>query len=407
LALTGQVAELAGTWYPLAFLIAGIVAAFSSYSYIKVSQKYPSSGGVAMILKKAYGPTAITGSSALLMYFSMVINESLVARTFAEYVMQAFNLKMTTSISIPVLGVGLLIFAFAVNLLENKRIEKLSYVMAFVKLGGLLVLVLGGLWGSGGDFKGLSILPRQTTAVDFIGAVALGLLAFKGFTTITNSGGAILKPKKNIGRAIQVSLGVCLVFYLLICFAVAGSLNIEDIVVAKDYVLAEAARPVFGKTGVWITVIFAITATVSGAIFSIFAVSRMLSMLTKMEVVPHSHLGMPGDIQKHTLVYTTVLAMVSTVFLDMSKIAALGAIFYVVMDLIVHWGVIKYLRKDVGANLIILITTIALDFVVLGALIWIKIRTDTVILLVSFVGFVLIYLGEKLFIRYKKEEANV
>ena len=38
-ALTGQVAELAGTWFPLAFLLAGIVAAFSSYSYIKVCNK--------------------------------------------------------------------------------------------------------------------------------------------------------------------------------------------------------------------------------------------------------------------------------------------------------------------------------------------------------------------------------
>lgn len=29
-------------------------------------------------------------------------------------------------------------------------------------------------------------------------------------------------------------------------------------------------------------------------------------MLTEMKLVPHSHFGMPGSIQKHTLVYTVV-----------------------------------------------------------------------------------------------------
>ena len=39
----------------------------------------------------------------------------------------------------------------------------------------------------------------------------------------------------------------------------------------------------------------AIIATVSGVIASVFAVSRMLAMLTDMKLVPHSHFGMPGD----------------------------------------------------------------------------------------------------------------
>ena len=84
-ALTGQIAEMAGPAFPIAFLIAAFISGFSAYSYIKVSNKYPSSGGIAMILKKAYGPTVITGAASLLMVLSMIINESLVARTFASY----------------------------------------------------------------------------------------------------------------------------------------------------------------------------------------------------------------------------------------------------------------------------------------------------------------------------------
>ncbi len=405
-ALTGQVAELAGTWFPLAFLLAGIVAAFSSYSYIKVCNKYPSSGGIAMILKKAYGPTTITGASALLMYFSMLINESLVARTFATYTLQAVKIGGEKTFLVPALGVGLLLIAFFVNLMSNKFIQKFSYVMAFVKVGGLGLLAIGGLWVSGFEFDGLSITPQNTGVMGFIGAIAIGILAFKGFTTITNSGGELENAEKNVGRAIIISLGICLFVYLLTCFAVAGNLTIEEIVKAKNYVLSEAARPAFGDWGVWITVAFAIAATVSGVIASAFAVSRMLAMLTNMGIVPHSHFGMPGDIQKHTLVYTIVLAMILTVLFDLSSIASLGAIFYIVMDIVIHWGVLKHLQKEVDASPLIIITAIILDILALSALIWVKIQKDMVVIWASIIGFVIIFAGEKLFLSYTDPEAQ-
>jgi amino acid transporter len=87
-ALTGQVAELARDWFPLAFLVAAVISGFSAYSYVKMANAWPSAGGIAMFLEKSYGRGTITAVCALLMYFSMVINESLVARTFATYSLQ-------------------------------------------------------------------------------------------------------------------------------------------------------------------------------------------------------------------------------------------------------------------------------------------------------------------------------
>jgi amino acid transporter len=42
-ALTGQIAELAGPWFPLSFLFGAIVTAFSAYIYIE-----PPAGAVAV-----------------------------------------------------------------------------------------------------------------------------------------------------------------------------------------------------------------------------------------------------------------------------------------------------------------------------------------------------------------------
>jgi amino acid transporter len=396
-ALTGQVAELARVWFPLAFLVAAIVAGFSSYSYVKMSSAWPSAGGIAMFLKKAYGKGTITGACALLMYFSMVISESLVARTFGTYTLQLFDTDKNSWL-VPALGVVLLIFAFLVNILSNQFIQTFSFFMAFIKIGGLAVLAAGGLYASGFSFESVSIIPQETTIIGFLGAVALGLLAFKGFTTITNSGGEIESPHKNVGRAIIISLGICVVLYLLVSLAVGANLSIEEIVKAKDYSLAQASRPAFGDYGLWFTVGFAIIATVSGVIASLFAVSRMLTMLTNMNLVPHSDVGMLGTIQKHALVYTTVIAILLTIFFDLSRIASLGAIFYIIMDIVIHWGVLRHLRKEVKANAAILIVAILLDVIVLGALLWVKAQSDMLVIWASLLGLVLIFGGECIFI---------
>ncbi|SLN62392.1 APC family permease [Oceanibacterium hippocampi] len=401
-ALTGQVAELAGSWFPLAFLAAAVVSGFSAYSYVKLSNTYPSAGGIAMFLEKAYGKTAITAGFALLMYFSMVINESLVARTFGTYALRLFDVG-EESLLVPALGVGLLLIAFLVNIVGNRIIQTLSFVMAFLKIGGIAVFAITGLWASGLSFESASIAPRETSAGGFLGAVALGILAYKGFTTITNSGGEIVDPHRNVGRAIIWSILICGIVYLLVALAVGSNLTLEEIAAAKNASLAEAARPAFGGAGETFTIIFAIVATVSGVIASVFAVSRMLAMLTDMKLVPHSHFGMPGDIQKHTLVYTIVAAMLLTILFDLSRIAALGAIFYIVMDIAVHWGILRHLRKETGASTPILVTAILLDVTVLGALLVVRGGSDPIIIVVALAGIAILFLGERLFLRLSRE----
>lgn len=400
-ALTGQIAEYAGGWFPVVFLVAAVISAFSAYTYIKVSNKYPSSGGIAMILEKAYGRTAITGGASLLMAFSMIINESLVARTFGAYTGQLFG--STSGLTISLLAVGLILFAFLVNIAGNKVIGTIANISAVLKIGGLLVFAVIALWVGGFGFKPAQAGSGVESSVGgFISGVALGILAFKGFTTITNSGGEVKDPHKNVGRAIVISLAICLVVYLLVSYGVGSSLTLEEIIVARDYSLAEAARPALGSFGLYFTVIIAIIATASGVLASIFAVSRMLAMLTKMKLIPHSHFGMPGTIQKHTLVYAVVIAGTLAALFDLSRIASIGAIFYLVMDMMIHWGVFRHLHKDVGANRTVLVTAFVLDAVVLTVFAITKGRSDLPIVIGSFVAIGLILILDKLYLANRK-----
>lgn len=405
-ALLGQVAELSGTWFPYIFILGAIISGFSAYSYIKVSNAYPSAGGIAMILMKAYGKTTLTAAASVLMALSMIINESLVARTFGSYTLQLFDIN-NKDLWVPVLGVALLILAYIINVSGNKVIGKTSQLMAVIKIIGIIVFAIGGLWAA--QFTISDMLPASSdlnnySAASYIGAIALSILAFKGFTTITNSGGEITKPHKNVGRSIIISLIICTVIYFLVAISVNTSLTISEIVKAKDYSLAEAARPAFGNYGLYFTVGIAIVATISGVIASIFAVSRMTAMLTDMKLIPHSHLGMSGSIQKHMLLYIVVIAIALTVFFDLSRIASIGAVFYLVMDMIVHLGVFKHLRKEVKANGVVLISALLLDLIVLIAFLWIKVTTDIFVVIISAIGIILVFAGEKWFLHWKESE---
>jgi len=401
--LTGQIAELAGSLFPLAFLVAAVVTSFSAYSYIKLSNAFPSAGGIARYLKEAYGPGVITAVGALLMYFSMVLNQSLVARTFGTYVLRIFNIS-DTSVLVPTLGVLLLIFAFIINISGTKFIGKFSLVMSIIKIGGIAlfgILILGLVGFSYGGLPGEGGV--STDLAGFLGGVALAILAYKGFTTIANSGSEVVNPKKNVGRAIFFSILISVILYMLVALAVAGSLTIPEIIESKNFALAAAAKPVLGQAGVYFTIFLAIIATVSGIIASTFAVSRMLAMLTNMKLVPHSHFGMKGTIQRHTLVYTIAIAMFMTIFFDLGRIAAIGAILYLAMDIAIHWGVFKNLRKKIGANPIILLAAITLDIIVLIAFLIVKGRSDMLVIWAAAIAILTVFLFERYYLRTAKE----
>jgi hypothetical protein len=78
-----------------------------------------------------------------------------------------------------------------------------------------------------------------------------------------------------------------------------------------------------------------------------------------------------------------VLGLLLTAFFDLSRIAALGIIFYLIMDTAIHWGVLRHLRKEVGANPVIPVMAIVMDLIVLGGFLWVKLASDPLVLIVA------------------------
>jgi hypothetical protein len=118
-----------------------------------------------------------------------------------------------------------------------------------------------------------------------------------------------------------------------------------------------------------------------------------------MRLIPHSHFGLPGDIQKHTLLYTVVIAAILAALFDLSRIASMGAIFYLVMDITVHWGILRHVHEEVKASRLVLCIAIVLDAIALVAFIVVKGSIDPLIIVISLASIFVIAAFEKLYLQ--------
>jgi hypothetical protein len=69
-----------------------------------------------------------------------------------------------------------------------------------------------------------------------------------------------------------------------------------------------------------------------------------------------------------------------------------------VMDMIIHWGIYRNLRHDIGARGWVLLTAIALDAVVLAAFAAFKWQSDPLIVVLGLIGMALVFLFERVFL---------
>ena len=345
-ALTGQIAELGGRGSRSPSLPAASSPGSAPTPMSRCRTPIPSAGGIAMILQKAYGPGAIAAAASLLMALSMVINESLVARTFGTYVLRPFG-----SGGQPTPCPGARGRADRLRLCGEylgQPIRRLfSVVMAFLKIGGIAIFGIAAL-----GLAGLRSHLRR-----FVGNRTDRRLYGVGRAVDPRLQG--LHHDHQQRRRDRRSAPQCrsrdrLLDSDLRRWSTCSSRS--QSAPASRSTRSSPPRTIrwprrrsrrSGAYGFYFTIALAIIATASGLLASVFAVSRMLAMLTEMKMIPHSHFGMSGPIREHTLVYTVVIAGFLTVFFDLSRIASLGAFFYLVMDILIHWGVFRRLRREI------------------------------------------------------------
>jgi hypothetical protein len=115
-----------------------------------------------------------------------------------------------------------------------------------------------------------------------------------------------------------------------------------------------------------------------------------------------------GNFKNPALIFTVSLAILLTALFDLTRIASIGAIFYLIMDIAIHWGLFRHLKNEVKFKPIIPLIAIVMDIAVLAAFLYIKYLNDPMVLIVAAIGIILILIAERFFmISHTDDDGNM
>ena len=76
------------------------------------------------------------------------------------------------------------------------------------------------------------------------------------------------------------------------------------------------------------------------------------------------------------------------------------------MDMLVHWGVFRNLRHEVGARASVLLAALAADAVILVAFATMKLRTDPMTVLYAVVGIAFVFMAQWIFLSRQEDNSE-
>lgn len=288
--LLGLAANSAGVWLPVSFLIGGIVAAFSVYSYSKLGMKYPDRGGAAKFLLKEFGDGLLAGGMNVFQYIGWIIAMALYATGFAEYACQLLG-KSSSGWLGKAISIGIVIVVVAINIMGSKQVARAQTAIIAFELLILLSFVAVGL-------TKLHV-PTITSSnsgniVGILSAAGLLYVTYEGFGVVTNAAGSMVNPKKQLPQALFFSLGIVMVIYIVASVVVVMTLGVQGAVANQGHVLATAGKLVLGNCGLFIT---SLIVCIFVVIFPLSAVGEMASLafLLVYAMVNLGHLRIAGQ----------------------------------------------------------------------------------------------------------------
>ncbi len=367
-AVLGLATDLAKGGTPVAFLIAGTIALLTAYSYAKLSITYPDKGGTVKFINVGYGINIFSGGINNLLWVSYIIMLSLYASAFGSYAPNLYQITDTTSIDVHIYSSLIIIIATLINYFSIKLVSRIESIAVFIKLIILLGFVGIGIYGLS-DSTHLSQLnlSQWESPINLVVAGMMIFVAYEGFELIANTAPDISNPKKNIPKAYFYSVIFVIILYVIIAIITVGSLDFSQIATAKDYVLAEAAKPMLGQMGFTVITIAALISTFSAINASLYGGSRVSYELAEDDELP-TQLTCQLWNQPVGLMITTVGTLILVNTLELESISTAGSVGFLIIFAAVNFVGFK-LHKEIKGNKVIALVGFLSCFIALLILI--------------------------------------
>jgi len=369
-AVLGLAVQLAHGGTPVAFAVAGSVALLTAYSYAKLSVAFPSRGGTVTFLDQAFGAGMLTGSLNVLLWLSYIVMLSLYALAFGSYgatflppAWQAIGRHALISLCIIVIT--------GLNLLNAELIGKAEEWIVGLKVAILLIFVAVGL---------VSIKTSQITPGSWSPPLQLAaggmiiFLAYEGFELIANTAKDVRNAAHTLPRAYYTAVGFVIGLYVLVALVTVGNLSVDKIVAAKDYALAEAARPFLGQPGFTLIAVAAMLSTASAINATLYGAARLSFCIARDRELPAILERKVWGEPVAGLLITAVLTLIVANAFDLTSISTLGSAGFLLIFAAVNAANARHASHTNSHAWISAGGTVAC-VAALGALVWQTART--------------------------------
>jgi len=337
-AVTGLTVTLTKGAAPLAFIIAGIVALLTAYSYWRLSLHLPNNGGTVYFLNQAFGKNITVGSLNILLCLSYIILISIYAYAFGAYGAKLFPVEYYFWIK-HTLITGIIIVLALMNLFSGKLVLESENLLNIIKMILLGIFIVVGLIVPV-DFSQMSPVNWVEPVAMISGAMII-FLNYEGFELIANASNNIKNPKRTLPIAYFGGVLIVIILYVLITVVVVGHLSFADIATNSDQVLVTAANACIGKAGVIIIAVAALLATSSAINATFYGSGRLTYVIAKSGELPTI---LEKDINhqpEYGMIIFAVLSLFIANLVPLSTIATMGSAGFLIIFLMVNISNIK------------------------------------------------------------------
>lgn len=237
--LTGPAIGLAGSAVIIAFIINATITLFTAMAYAELGSAMPEAGGGYLWVREGL-PRPNAFISGWMAWFAHIVAGSLYAVSFASFLnglLMQLNLFKDVGSAGTLLILGIIPFdkvvaiasiaAFTyVNFKGTSETGKTGDIVTVIQLGLIFALIGAGLWtmhaNPGWALNFSDFMPLGIAGI--VAAMGLTFIAFEGYEVIVQTGEEVKNPKRNIPRAIFISLSAVVVLYCLIAFVSIGAI---------------------------------------------------------------------------------------------------------------------------------------------------------------------------------------
>ncbi|GEM90662.1 APC family permease [Oceanithermus desulfurans] len=353
----GIAVSLSGHAAPLSFVIDMLIALAAGYHYVRLALTFRDDGASYTYLLRGWPEqpwiAGIEGWTVIMGYIGTL---ALYAFTFGAYGADLLGSAGNETVRIW-LSLSVLLFFMFVNLEGVKSAGVTEDLIVYTKIAILgLFAIIGLARVQPGRF--LPLFDQGTGGL-FLGAAVI-FVAYEGFQLITNAVAETENPDRDVPRGIYGSILITGLIYLLLAVVAVGTMSMDQIVQAKEYALAEVARPLLGNAGRVLIGLAALMATSSAINSTLFGASRMMAEMGSRGMMPREFdLRDRRGVPWLAVVVMTVLAGVFTLLGSLSVIAEFSSMTFLLVSIGVSLANIK-LRARTGANLWVALLGLAL-----------------------------------------------